>query len=110
MRVENGPIRGDFMVSYKSALKRISGGKTVKVEMEIRKGRIVKFMLSGDFFAYPPEQLEKLEKEFIGRKADVETVAEILEGFRDKIELTGISMDDIADLVNKLVMADTLHD
>lgn len=80
--------------------KKISGGKSVKIDLEIIDGKIVKFILSGDFFAFPNERLEEMEKKIIGKNID--EVEKIINEYKYKINLIGISFNDILSLLNEI--------
>jgi len=80
--------------------KKISGGKSIKIDLEIIDGKIVKFILSGDFFAFPNEKLEEMEKKIIGKSID--EVEKIINEYKYKINLIGISFNDILSLLNEI--------
>ncbi|RLE71940.1 MAG: hypothetical protein DRJ45_02740 [Thermoprotei archaeon] len=80
--------------------KKISGGKSVKIDLEIIDGKIVKFILSGDFFAFPNEKLEEMEKKIIGKSID--EAEKIINKYKYKINLIGISFNDILSLLNEI--------
>jgi len=80
--------------------KKISGGKSIKIDLEIIDGKIVKFILSGDFFAFPNERLEEMEKKIIGKNID--EVEKIINEYKYKINLIGISFNDILSLLNEI--------
>ena len=82
-----------------TALRKVPGGKTVKVEVWTKEGRIDKVLISGDFFAYPPEALEELEGALAGVEASPEAVRRVVETFKGKLRVVGASLDDIAELV-----------
>ena len=77
----------------KELIKRVPGGKTLKVEMEIKDGKIASIVFSGDFFAYPPEKFEEMEKSLVS--AGLDEIEEIIESFRDEVVVVGLSFDDI---------------
>lgn len=80
--------------------KKISGGKSIKIDLEIIDGKIVKFILSGDFFAFPNEKLEEMEKKIIGKSID--EAEKIISKYKYKINLIGISFNDILSLLNEI--------
>ena len=80
--------------------KKISGGKSIKIDLEIIDGKIVKFILSGDFFAFPNEKLEEMEKKIIGKSID--EAEKIINEYKYKINLIGISFNDILSLLNEI--------
>ena len=85
-------------IKVSKQLKR-PGGKYLKVELEVAKGRIVKLKISGDFFAYPSHLLDMLEKEVAGVRAEREGVERLLETYKDKLEFVGVSFEDLKRLV-----------
>jgi len=82
-----------------AALKKVPGGKTIKVEIWTKEGRIDKVLISGDFFAYPPEALEELEGALVGVEASPDAVRRVVKAFKGKLKVVGASLDDIAELV-----------
>ena len=85
-----------------SGVKRVSGGKTLKIDIRICGDVIEDIVLSGDFFAHPEELVDELENSLKGLKAS--KAVDVINSFRDKIEFTGITIDDVIDLINKLLM------
>ena len=53
------------MNSKKEALKKVVGGKTVKIELIVDDNTIKEVIISGDFFAFPIEKFEELEEKII---------------------------------------------
>ena len=64
-----------------------------------------KVVISGDFFAYPPEALEELEESLAG--VEVEKVPEVIDSFRGRLTLLGASLDDLKDLLVELLSPPT---
>jgi len=81
-------------------IKRIPGGKTLKIEVEVSEGKIVGVVLSGDFFAYPPEAFEDMERSLIS--ADVKEIEEKIRAYEDKVVLLGLSIEDIISAFKEL--------
>jgi len=88
---------------HREALKKVTGGKTVKVEAEIREGVLEWVLISGDFFAYPASLIEDLESELRGKEAQVETIKKVLKEFRVKGSLVGISFEDLEQLLIQVI-------
>ncbi len=83
-----------------SVLKKIKGGKTVKVDLEFDEGgRIHNIIISGDFFVYPQEMLEALENELKGCK--VNEVREVIEKYSTKMTVLGFTLEDVIELIEK---------
>ena len=82
------------------ALRKITDGKTVKVEIWLDEElRISKLLISGDFFAVPIEAIDELES-----KASGKTLGELLDEARrtlERVELAGISVSDVVELISE---------
>jgi len=89
-----------------SAVRKVPGGKTVKVEVQVEGGRIKKVVISGDFFAYPPEAVEELERALEGVIAKPEAVRRVVKNFEGRLKIVGASLSDIADLLANLLKAE----
>ena len=90
-------------MAHKEALKKIPGGKTVKIELKIKDGIIEDVIISGDFFAYPLSLIEDIESELKGERAEFENIKEVLEKFREKGKLIGISFNDLERLFEQII-------
>ena len=90
-----------------SFVKRTSMGKTLKVEVTINvlEDKIVKIIISGDFFAYPSETLEKLELEIRGKT--VEEALKIIDSYEGRIKLVGASLQDVKQLIQQAKIKET---
>jgi lipoate-protein ligase A len=53
----------------------------IRVELELEEGRIAKISITGDFFMYPEEALEELERELIGVRAEGGAVEDAVRRF-----------------------------
>lgn len=84
-----------------SGIKRVSGGKTLKIDLRICGDRVEEIVISGDFFAYPEELIDELENSLNGIKID--EIPVVLNSFRDKIVFTGISFNDLLELINDIL-------
>lgn len=86
-----------------SIVKRTSMGKTLKVDVIIgvSEGKIVKMIISGDFFAYPPEALEELELEIRGKT--VEEALKVIDRYGGRVKLVGASLQDVKQLIRQAV-------
>lgn len=82
-----------------SSIKRLSGGKTVKVDLEVVDEEIKEVVISGDFFLYPEEYIHTIESELRGRR--ISEVAKILSTFKDRVEIVGASIEEFVDAVNE---------
>ena len=59
----------------------------IKVELELAGGAISRISFSGDFFMYPEDALERLERVLIGIKTDKESLLAVVRRF---YESTGV--------------------
>ncbi len=84
-----------------SFIKKIPGGKTIKIDVDVDDNVIRNIVVSGDFFAYPEERLEELENAIKGKT--ISSAINIIKSFSDKIILLGVSFDDIIELLNKVL-------
>lgn len=80
---------------------RSGRGKTLIFEGEVLEDETLKVSFSGDFFAYPSECIEELEREISTCKT-LECVEDLIGEFREKCELLGISWDDILGCLRKI--------
>ena len=53
----------------------------IKVELELTGERISRISISGDFFMYPEEAIDKLEQALIGTEADKESLMATVRSF-----------------------------
>jgi hypothetical protein len=53
----------------------------IKVELELTDDKISRISLSGDFFMYPEDALERLERALLGVKAERENLLAAVQGF-----------------------------
>lgn len=84
---------------HKEVLKKIKGGKMIKIEVELDKGRIANVVISGDFFAYPLGAIENIERSLKGKRAEKEEIKKTIDQFRGKCTIVGATFDDIVDLL-----------
>lgn len=81
-------------------LKKVSNGKTIKVDLVIDNGDLIEnVVISGDFFLHPEEYIHLIEESIRGRS--LKDAINKLNEFRGKVELLGATFDDIADLLNE---------
>jgi len=91
------------MNSKKEALKKVTGGKTVKIELTTDNETIKEVIISGDFFAFPIEKFEELERSLEGVKARIDEVKMVLNNFKQDLTLVGISWTDLEELFESLL-------
>lgn len=80
-----------------SLVKRLSGGKTIKVDLEVTDEVIKDVVISGDFFLYPEEHIHVIESELRGKK--VSEVSKILSKFRDSVVIVSASIEEFAEAI-----------
>ena len=64
-------------------------------------GRIDDIMITGDFFIYPEESVETLEKVLVGVVADEGELLRVIKGFYENIEAPGIGPEDLVEAIKK---------
>lgn len=80
--------------------RKVPGGKLVRARVRFGEDRIESVKLTGDFFLYPEEALDRVEDAIAGKPVDsdhvdlAETVEYALEDA--EAELVGIGPDDVA--------------
>lgn len=84
---------------------RVAGGKTLALDAECQGDNVVRIRISGDFFFFPEEGLERLESFLVEGKAwmveDPETViADFLK--LNKFQAVGFGPSDLAYLLRGL--------
>ncbi|MEO3993693.1 MAG: lipoate protein ligase C-terminal domain-containing protein [Desulfurococcaceae archaeon TW002] len=80
-----------------STTKRLSGGKTIKVDLEVTNEIIKNIVISGDFFLYPEEYIHIIESEL--REKKVSEVHKILNKFKNSVEIVSASIEEFAEAI-----------
>lgn len=80
-----------------SFVRRLSGGKTVKVDLEVIDENIKDIVISGDFFLYPEEYIHIIESKLKGK--NISEVVRILSEFKGVVEIVGASIEEFAEVV-----------
>lgn len=88
------------MLNKKTFIRRVPGGKTLQIDIDCNE-RINYILISGDFFAYPEDFIDKLQEAITGKSISeaIETI--ILLYKKMKPELLGISIDDIINVLRE---------
>ncbi len=88
------------MLNKRTFIKRVPGGKTLQIDIDCND-RINYILISGDFFAYPEDFIDKLQEAITGKSISeaIETISLLYK--KIKPELLGISIDDIIDILRK---------
>ncbi len=84
----------------RSAYRKIRGGKSIRVELEVEECCIREIIISGDFFAYPETVIEELEEALRGKS--ISDVGKIIDSFRRRSQLVGVDWGDILDIILSL--------
>ena len=76
----------------KKAIYKVPNGKLLKVFLEDAKGRIASVKITGDFFVYPEDVIEKLEVDLRGTELTEAALAARIHDFFEKnpCELFGV--------------------
>ena len=72
MQAQNGVLKGEL---------KAKNGKLLKCTLVNRNKRIDKIRITGDFFMYPEEKIEELEKELMGVELKRECIAQKIDCF-----------------------------
>lgn len=83
--------------------KKIEGGKMISMHWTVEKNKITEIKISGDFFLYPEEILEQIEKELIESELNLEIITTKIQKIikNNNGEFFGISAKDIATLLTQ---------
>lgn len=88
MKEMNGILEGRYV-------KKIAGGKMLKVYIEVSGNTIISVKFYGDYFIYPEDVIETLER-LIERKT-LEEAKKILVDHLKDAEMLGISIEDFCE-------------
>lgn len=82
---------------------KAEGGKLIKVQISVENKRISSIKITGDFFMYPEEAIEDLEKVLVGRVIDEKIITETIKRFIGEkgVTLLGASPEDFAKCIAK---------
>jgi len=86
-------------ISEGRIIKKIPGGKMLKVVVRVREGRIIHARFHGDYFVYPEEVVEDMEREICGKTLD--EAKDIIEKYLASVEMVGISIQDFRDALEE---------
>lgn len=84
--------------SMKKAIYKVPGGKLLKISLEENGTAIGKIKIMGDFFAYPEEAIEKLEKTLEGLTLNETELASAITTFlkKEDTKLFGLDSESLA--------------
>ena len=85
--------------------EKVPGGKLVCVEVESSGKRIEKIRITGDFFLYPEETLEKIERALTGAGIK-DDLAKIVAGIlsENNAQFIGVTPEDLERMIRKVVL------
>ena len=90
MKVGNGILKGEL---------KVKGGKLIKCTLELDEGKIKRIKITGDFFMYPEDAIEKLEKALQGIQFDEKEISRKVKEALNGVELIGATMEDFVDVI-----------
>jgi lipoate-protein ligase A len=90
MSRQNGILKGEL---------KATGGKLLKCELTLKKGRITSLKITGDFFLYPEEKITDLETCLLGCRFTTKDVQQKLTIFFHQAELVGATPQDFINLI-----------
>ncbi|MCD6474336.1 MAG: hypothetical protein J7K47_05485 [Thermoplasmata archaeon] len=90
MKVKNGILKGEL---------KVKGGKLIKCTLELDEGKIKRIKITGDFFMYPEDAIEKLEKALQGIQFDEKEISRKVKEALNGVELIGATMEDFVDVI-----------
>ena len=78
---------------------KVPNGKLVKIFMEYEGNKITKIKIAGDFFVYPEETIDELEKKLTG--ASFQSVSKTIDEFFEskKPATFGITVDSLKEAI-----------
>lgn len=79
--------------SMKKALYKVPNGKLLKIFLEDADSRIASIKITGDFFLYPEENIEKLEANLLGSELTKEALTSRVNEFISKTPTTFFGLD-----------------
>ena len=82
---------------------KIPGGKLLKLDAEIRGGRVASLRIRGDFFAHPEEAFDRVEASLEGVAAADFARELSLAVEREGVVIFGIGVGDLADAFERAV-------
>ena len=90
MSAENGILKGEL---------KVKGGKLLKCSLTIKNRKISQIKITGDFFMYPEEKIEEMEKMLIGKEMERDAIKKALDKFFLEVETFGASKEDFLEVI-----------
>ena len=73
------------------------GGKLIRCSLSFSEGKIDRFRLTGDFFLFPEESIELLERSLTG--CSLSEYGAVVRKFFDGVDSIGISAENVIELI-----------
>ncbi|NWF97094.1 MAG: hypothetical protein HXY34_13210 [Candidatus Thorarchaeota archaeon] len=85
----------------REAVYKVSGGKMLRVNMDVTERKIKSVKITGDFFLYPEETLEAIEKALLGHELDSARIESTIESvlLEHEAQFIGASSADVAHVI-----------
>lgn len=90
MKAKNGILRGEI---------KVKNGKLLKCKIELEDNLIKNIKITGDFFMYPEEKIEELEKMLKGIAFNKEGLDKKISKFFENVEIIGASKEDFVKVI-----------
>jgi lipoate-protein ligase A len=86
---------------------KVPGGKLLRAKIEVEGEKIKFLQLTGDFFMEPETDLEELEAQLLGSRAEPALIEVAVKDFftRRKTRMAGASPADFAHVINQALRA-----
>ncbi|MEM1513682.1 MAG: lipoate protein ligase C-terminal domain-containing protein [Candidatus Thermoplasmatota archaeon] len=85
MQARNGILRGEL---------KVKNGKLIKCRIVLKNSTIEDIKFHGDFFIYPEEKIEEIEKKMKGIRYEEEEIKKILYENFSGLEIIGATIED----------------
>ena len=90
MPAKNGILKGEL---------KVKGGKLLKCSIIVENEKINQIKITGDFFMYPEEKIEEMEKMLIGKEIKEREIKKALDDFFLEVETFGASKEDFLEVI-----------
>lgn len=84
--------------------------KLVRLSIEHNEGKLRKIRITGDFFLYPEESIEDLEKTLRGRKLQKKELRAVIKEFLDGKTSLGFDEDSLSDAILDCIRGKTIEE
>lgn len=91
-------------IHMKKAIYKVPNGKLLKIFLEDSGGAITSIKITGDFFTYPEENIEKLETHLSGTALTKESLTKKVEEFLQNNSTTFFGLD-VESLISTILSA-----